>query len=522
MKNKPFSCRYSNFTLQDYSAESCIFNADLSRHFSQAIFLTHNKLIKSILLIVTMVVTDETSKTWQPTSSSTCYFKHKPRSKACLSEPGRKHLTVIQLNTAGQYQKIKSMLAAQKTMEHQIIALREFTQLTQEEYRNRYIFTQLFLTCLHRHHNVVYEGIMFGSTVNGLGFCDSDVDLRLRPLQQISDDVYEPINMDDETRDKVLRNIAKQTHMCCPAIGIFVPSTRCPVAKLTFFDGYVRPYSKDVGTRKEGLKYDVSLSSSNPLGTFNSTFLRFLCHLEPKFHLLATVLRYWSSKHGLIVPGSLSSYALINMLIFFCQTIQPPLLPTIDQMRDTYFECCVDDTDKDVSGDQDKKGMTQLEWQCIVCMRKDCYAPSANTEPLSILLLKFFEFCLNFPYKTHIITTRPGRALTHEEFKESTQFHPRFPLKTLINIQDPFDLKHNLTSGMPGGHFRRILITIRYSYERLFKELLNHFDGPFMKINNEEDIIPRQKNAKDTSKMRDARNWGLNCLFVNLSKHELK
>ena len=53
---------------------------------------------------------------------------------------------------------------------------------------------------------------------------------------------------------------------------------------------------------------------------------------------------------------------------------------------------------------------------------------------MCVLLLKFFEFYLKFPYSTHIITIRPGRALSHQEFKESPKFHQRFPIKSLNQV----------------------------------------------------------------------------------------
>lgn len=451
-------------------------------------------------------------------------FLNKWRDYTCLYAKGSMYLDVNKIDRTD----IKNILASQcSSIEHQILALRETTQLTAQEYKQRFLFTKQLLTCLYRHHNIFYEGVLFGSTVNGLGFRDSDVDLRLRPLMPVGQNVYEPISMDDDMVERTLRDIAFQTTKCCPALGDFVPSTRCPVAKLNFYkekgsasqNERGRNNNIDPSNLQEGLKFDVSLSSSNPLGTYNSIFLRFLCYLEPKFHLLATVLRYWSNVHDLIVPGYLSSYALINMLIFFCQTIEPPLLPTLDYMRDLYFKYSSVGRDQDTSGSC-KKGLTQVEWHCVVCLRKEFYAPSTNTEPLSVLLLKFFELYLNFPYSTHMVTTRPGRAITHEEFKSSSQFHPRFPIKDFINIQDPFDLKHNLTSGMNGGHFQLLMITMRHSYERLFKELLNNFQSPSFPVSNPCDQSIRR--LKQLNGKKDARDWGLNALFVKLTDQELK
>lgn len=419
-------------------------------------------------------------------------FHHRERKPDCLIRPGQQYLEIHPLDRKHIWDVLNNSC---DTIEHQFIALRKCVQLTNEDYRRRYMFTQCLLTCLYRHHNVVYQGILFGSTVNGLGFRDSDIDLRLRPLRQVDPQgTYEPVTLDEDMVDRILRNIAHQTTKCSPAFGEFVPSSRCPIAKLIF----VKPDTVKNNPPEDSLKYDISLSTSNPLSSFNSLLLRFLCDLEPKFHLLATVLRYWSVQHDLIIPGHLSSYALVNMLIHFCQAIEPPLLPTIDKMRDLYFEKCLDEEDgTKPSG----RGLTKLEWQCLVCFRKEFYKPSKNTEPLCVLLLKFFEFYLKFPYSTHIITARTGRALDHKEFSQSNQYDRRFRIKQFINIQDPFDLKHNLTAGMQGRYFKYFMITLRYSYERLFQELLNNFSKGFMQ--------------------KKRQSWGLNVLFTDLSDKEL-
>lgn len=440
-------------------------------------------------------------------------FEQVFRCPRCLYGPGFKYLHVNKLDI----QDIRNNLAfGCRSMEQQILALRDLTQLTRDDYKNRFFFTQRLLYCLLKHHGVIYEGILFGSSVNGLGFRDSDVDLRIRPLHRLREFEFEPYSLDDETTGKTLRNIAFQTTRCSPALGEFVPSTRCPVAKLTFMRERLQTLFKDsprnLEDLVEGLKFDISLGSQTPLGVFNSKFLRFLCYLEPKFHLLATVVRYWSSAHKLIVAGYLSSYALVNMLVNFCQTTDPPLLPTVNQMRDLYFA-----NQKLTDSDTSLRGLTQVEWNTIICFDKKRYGHiRRNEESLAVLLLKFFEFYLNFPYSTHIITIRPGKALTHDEFKQSTQYHPRFPIKQYLNIQDPFDLKHNLTSGMSGSHFYLLINAMKHSYERLYNELLTNFYQPKSVLNlNIERLDHKLKNPAVISK-NDARDWGLNALFVKI------
>lgn len=443
-------------------------------------------------------------------------FLHVPRSFRCFSPTDKENLFIKKILP----EDVISILALKcKTIEHQILALRDTIRLSSYEFKRRHAFSRKILQCLSVHHNIIYQGFMFGSSVNGLGFRDSDVDLRLRPLRQVGYNTFEPVAIDDDMVDRVLRNIAQQTTRCCPALGEYVPSSRCPVAKLVFFTekGPPQSWRTEVDKLQEGLKYDITLSTSSHLGIFNSMFLRFLCNLQPKFHLLVTVVRYWSTSNELIVAGYLSSYALVNMVIYFCQSIQPPLLPTVDKMRESYLK--YNSRPQDTQIGLSKRAILQLEWQCMINLDKTKYKKSKNSELISVLLMKFFEFYLNFPYSSQIITIRPGRSITHEEFKRSPLFHPRFPIKDFLNIQDPFDLKHNLTCGMTGAHFKKFITVMKLSYEKLFDELTNRFYRPELDDTN----IAKLKNIKTKKHIgkEDPRSWGLIPLFLKPTQQEL-
>lgn len=406
-----------------------------------------------------------------------------------------------------------------RNIEEQIIHLRSLICMQSKDYSKRVFIIKEFLNCLLRHHGVVYEGLLFGSSISGLGFKDSDLDLRLRPLLEVDVDLLEPIEHDRASVENILKNIAYQTAKCSPAFGYSAPGGRCPLAALQFVRSSVEPerikYCDNVCI-EQGIKLDVSMLARNSLGSFNSKYIRFLCHLEPKFHLLAIVLRYWSKSHDLIQQGRLSSYALLTMLIFFCQNISPPLLPTVDKMRETYFR----DLDIDVKSDSKIRiGMLRQEWNCLISFSKKSYEPTKNSEPLCVLILKFFEFYLNFPYSTTgIMTTRTGQYVNHNEFKASLLFDDQFPVKTILNIQDPFDLSHNVTCGMTSAFFKKFLLTTRYSYERLFTEL-----GTFTKPT---DLTRKSKlannNQDDNDNLDRLESWGLNVIFYRLTKKKLK
>lgn len=437
-------------------------------------------------------------------------FERSPRGKFCWSEPGgERNDGVVRLD----HDELMQVLTYDcDTIEDQFL---EIANMAFSDLEGRRRFTQQILDCLYTHHKVPYQGILYGSSINGLGFPGSDIDLRLRPLRQISPNELEPIVYHNEMVERVLRNIAHQTTRCKLAEGNFVPSTRCPLAKLIFLSGdrYVR------SSLQELWHYDISLST-HPLGNINSLYMRFLCHLEPKFHALALTLKYWANEHCLIQQGRLSSYALINLMIFFLQNVEPPLLPTVDKMRAKFLDRNDTRLKNTASQSAPNIAISKLEWECLIDLDKTSYEPSKNNEPLCLLLLKFFEFYLKFPFGQHIITIRTGKAIEPELFDKSTTYNKFFKMKPFMNIQDPFDLPHNLTAGMDGRHFMLFLGTIKCSYERLADEISQNFLRPY-KVDQQLDVwIKRKQNIPNIVPVHLP--WGLGHLLKKMSHEERK
>ena len=453
-------------------------------------------------------------------------YEVKPRGHKCSQLYGR---CMIPINQLENELVLRTINHDGESIEHQMIILKKLVVGEScETLRRQREFTQCLLDCLLEHHGTIYQGIFYGSSVNGLGLVDSDIDLRLRPLKLLSMTEMEPYRLEPGAVDEILRNIAFQTARCCFAKGIFVASSRCPITSLTFYCGHrFKPE-----TLKESWSYDISLTTS-PFSAVNSIYLRSLCRMEPKFHHLAIVLKYWSKVHGVVSKGLLSSYALINMLIFFCQNLEVPLLPTVNEMRHEYLRI----NDSRIREDQEKLGLmetnapkplepaiTKSEWQCLF----DIDSPelsSKNREPMCILLLKFFEFYLKFPYAKNILSTNTGNIISSEEFPKTSLWNNNFKLKPFLNIQDPFDLSHNLTSGMTGRHLMLMLHTMRCSYERLASEIERNFMPPARekKVGAMETPEPsdghrsRKLSSESSSGHGSSRNWGLSVIFEPLT-----
>lgn len=72
------------------------------------------------------------------------------------------------------------------------------------------------------------------------------------------------------------------------------------------------------------------------MAVLNTEFIRFLGELEPRFRPLAVTLRYWATKCGRLSGGGggkITNYAFTMLVIFFLQTRQPSILPSVKSMQ---------------------------------------------------------------------------------------------------------------------------------------------------------------------------------------------
>ncbi|XP_007943078.2 speckle targeted PIP5K1A-regulated poly(A) polymerase [Orycteropus afer afer] len=228
----------------------------------------------------------------------------------------------------------------------------------------------------------------------------------------------EALKEEKTARGAMLELVGSILRGCVP--GVYrvqtVPSARRPVVKFCH--------------RPSGLHGDVSLS--NRLALHNSRFLSLCSELDGRVRPLVYTLRCWAQSRGLSGSGPLlNNYALTLLVIYFLQTRAPPVLPTVAQL-----------TQKAGEGEQ-----VEVDgWDCSFPRDASRLEPSTNVEPLRSLLAQFFSCVSCWDLRGSLLSLREGQALPVAGGLPSTlwgglRLGP-------LNLQDPFDLSHNVAANV--------------------------------------------------------------------------
>lgn len=267
---------------------------------------------------------------------------------------------------------------------------------------------------------------LFGSTANQLGFIYSDINLfiELPPFGQHN--YLKKLSHEEAIGYLEMIHLMFKRffnmHIIAP-----IPSTRCPIIKIDF--GHLLKKTND-WSNSNGLTCDFTISSS--MGVFNSNLIKFFTELEPRFQLMANIITFfWAKTNGFIGCSEMSSYAFTMLIIFHCQTIQLPLLPSIESLSNSQEKLLIDD------------------WDFSFCDEIDKIEKSKNTLSIDELVRSFFGFYSYFNFTGCVICPRTATKQLKSTFdpliKDNKQ---QFVLSKFCCIQDPFELNFNLTANM--------------------------------------------------------------------------
>ncbi|KAF1411470.1 Terminal uridylyltransferase 7, partial [Spheniscus humboldti] len=249
---------------------------------------------------------------------------------------------------------------------------------------------------------------LFGSSKNGFGFKQSDLDICMTMDGLETAEGLDCIRIIEDLA-KVLK---KQS-----GLRNVLPITTAKVPIVKFF--HVR----------SGLEVDISLY--NTLALHNTRLLSSYAAIDPRVKYLCYTMKVFTKicDIGDASRGSLSSYAYTLMVLYFLQQRKPPVIPVLQEIykESKKPEILVDGWNVYFF---DKIEELSVVWP-------DC---GKNTESVGQLWLGLLRFYTEeFDFKEHVICIRRKNLLT--------TFKKQWTSKYIV-IEDPFDLNHNLGAGL--------------------------------------------------------------------------
>ncbi|XP_041643234.1 terminal uridylyltransferase 7 [Cheilinus undulatus] len=249
---------------------------------------------------------------------------------------------------------------------------------------------------------------LFGSSKNGFGFRQSDLDICMVLEGQESIGDVDCIN--------IIEGLARllKKH---PGLKNILPITTAKVPIVKFY--HVRT----------GLEGDISLY--NTLALHNTHLLASYAAIDWRVKILCYVMKVFAKMCdiGDASRGSLSSYAYTLMVLFFLQQRNPPVIPVLQEIYDGQKkpEILVDDWNVYFFGDLESLPSRWPQYR-------------TNTETVGELWLGLLRFYTeDFDFREHVVCIRQHDCLT--------TFSKQWTSKYIV-IEDPFDLNHNLGAGL--------------------------------------------------------------------------
>lgn len=124
------------------------------------------------------------------------------------------------------------------------------------------------------------------------------------------------------------------------------------------------------------------------LGVANSDLLRCYMSLDPRIPQLVFIVRAWAKAKALTVGKHLSNYALTLMVLYFLQTQNPPVIPSLQQGYEPWIKDQSDSCNKESHGYHESL-VKELEskmignWNCSFFTDVGKLSSSKNNKNLS-------------------------------------------------------------------------------------------------------------------------------------------
>jgi len=196
---------------------------------------------------------------------------------------------------------------------------------------------------------------------------------------------------------------------------------------------------------------EVDICINNELGVRNSALLFKYCEYDDRVVHVGRLVKEWAKRHELVgtADGCLNSYAYMLLTLHYLQWLNPPVVPNLQELA------------------KESRPIKDSKWGCEDCWEtkfvEDVKAlpRSQNKQSVSELIVGFFRFFGSvFDWKLYAVCmrlNRPDGAIDKYTLATATNEEQWY-------IEDPFDLKHNLSGKCSRAGRKRILDAMRDTY----------------------------------------------------------
>ncbi|KAG9476505.1 hypothetical protein GDO78_003187 [Eleutherodactylus coqui] len=332
------------------------------------------------------------------------------------------------LKYLSQFGEVANHFFFDSRTEEQMLLLLDEHQLTEESLRLRYLVSSLMgdIATAYFPEATVQ---LYGSSVNSFGKMGCDLDLFLnldikesKPGKTTSAYTAEfwmrRMSSGRLAQQKILSVIGECIESFGPGCNEVqkILNARCPLIRFTH--------------QSSGLQCD--LTADNKIALISSELLYLYGNLDPRVRALVFTLRCWARVHGVTsyISGHwITNFSITLMVLFFLQKREPPVIPTLDQL-------------KSLAGKNEKFIIDGQDCTFVRDLNK--IGRSANTESLDKLLIEFLEFYGKFDFKTSCIDIRKG-------------VEKNKPEAAALYIQNPFEQTLNISKNVNQSQVQRFV-----------------------------------------------------------------
>ncbi|XP_012215601.1 speckle targeted PIP5K1A-regulated poly(A) polymerase-like [Linepithema humile] len=365
------------------------------------------------------------------------------------------------------YDRIKTGIENEVTFDGQLAALLNSIQLSDFELTTRYNVICTHLDEIFRPTFPECRTYRFGSTVAGLGFKESDLDIYMYVGRDgLSPALHRPDIPPHILTLSIFKKVKRVMYSMKSVFAniVSIPKAKTPIIKFRYAPTNV----------------SCDISFKNSLGIYKSDFLKYCATCDPRIRPLMLLIKYWARHFGISGIGRISSYGLVCLIIFYLQQDFVGLLPPLLALQRT----CAP---RIING-----------WQ--VNFNENTVLPATtNNDNIAMLLHKFFSFYATFHFNSCVICLLDGKTYSAADFAQLDKlpdYMDRYKCCIMENgakkldiqkpmcLQDPIELNQNtaaVTSDRASIAFQRccafgaeLCITAsENNYENLLKMLFS-------------------------------------------------